>query len=115
MRLVLCSLLVVACTHEQSTARTEVIAPAAEPTSEPAPPPAPTSKHHKKKHHGSGGDRDADGIADDADKCPDDPEDLDGYEDEDGCPDPDNDQDGVLDINDNCPNDPGPPAKGGCP
>jgi outer membrane protein OmpA-like peptidoglycan-associated protein len=40
------------------------------------------------------------------DKCPLDPEDPDQFEDEDGCPDPDNDQDGILDVNDNCPNDP---------
>ncbi|MFT5431157.1 MAG: hypothetical protein ACI9OJ_001836 [Myxococcota bacterium] len=30
------------------------------------------------------------------DQCPADPEDVDGFEDEDGCPDPDNDGDGVL-------------------
>ncbi|HRI54541.1 MAG TPA: DUF4398 domain-containing protein, partial [Pseudomonadota bacterium] len=36
------------------------------------------------------GDRDGDGLLDDVDKCPDDPEDKDGFEDEDGCPDPDN-------------------------
>ena len=30
--------------------------------------------------------RDGDGIPDDVDKCPDDPEDKDGFEDEDGCP-----------------------------
>ena len=34
-------------------------------------------------------DRDHDGIPDSADLCPDDPEDRDGYEDSDGCPDPD--------------------------
>ena len=38
------------------------------------------------------GDRDGDGIKDDVDKCPDEPEDFDGFEDEDGCPEPDNDQ-----------------------
>ena len=48
-------------------------------------------------------DRDGDGIADDVDKCPDTPEDKDGFEDEDGCPDPDNDKDGVLDAVDKCP------------
>jgi hypothetical protein len=36
-------------------------------------------------------DRDKDGIPDDADKCPDEPEDRDGVEDFDGCPDPDGD------------------------
>jgi outer membrane protein OmpA-like peptidoglycan-associated protein len=49
-------------------------------------------------------DRDGDGIPDDQDKCPDRPEDFDGFEDQDGCPDIDNDLDGVLDIADKCPN-----------
>ncbi|QQR89336.1 MAG: OmpA family protein [Myxococcales bacterium] len=49
------------------------------------------------------GDRDGDGLLDDQDQCPDDPEDQDSYEDQDGCPDPDNDQDGVLDVGDGCP------------
>jgi outer membrane protein OmpA-like peptidoglycan-associated protein len=44
------------------------------------------------------GDRDGDGYDDDLDKCPDDPEDFDAFEDEDGCPDKDNDGDGVLDA-----------------
>jgi outer membrane protein OmpA-like peptidoglycan-associated protein len=44
------------------------------------------------------GDRDGDGYDDKADKCPDDPEDFDSFEDEDGCPDKDNDGDGVLDA-----------------
>ena len=61
------------------------------------------------------GDRDGDGYKDDVDKCPDDPEDFDGFEDEDGCPDPDNDQDGIPDVLDKCPNDPGPRENDGCP
>jgi hypothetical protein len=40
-------------------------------------------------HTSSPIDRDHDGIPDSADLCPDDPEDIDGYEDADGCPDPD--------------------------
>ena len=48
-------------------------------------------------------DRDGDGYVDEKDQCPDDPEDFDGFEDEDGCPDLDNDGDGVSDINDGCP------------
>ncbi|MEZ4448880.1 MAG: OmpA family protein [Nannocystaceae bacterium] len=44
------------------------------------------------------GDRDGDGYADTVDKCPDDPEDFDSFEDDDGCPDKDNDGDGVLDA-----------------
>ncbi len=49
------------------------------------------------------GDADGDGIPDDVDGCPEDPEDKDGFEDSDGCPDPDNDQDGIPDMYDMCP------------
>jgi len=49
-------------------------------------------------------DTDKDGIIDIKDKCPDDPEDIDGFKDEDGCPDPDNDGDGIPDAADKCPN-----------
>ncbi len=49
------------------------------------------------------GDRDGDGLKDDVDKCPDEPEDFDGFEDEDGCPEPDNDRDGIVDEDDKCP------------
>jgi outer membrane protein OmpA-like peptidoglycan-associated protein len=51
-------------------------------------------------------DRDGDGLADDVDRCPDQAEDRDGFQDEDGCPDPDNDNDGIADANDRCPNEP---------
>jgi len=61
------------------------------------------------------GDRDGDGYKDDVDKCPDEPEDFDGFKDEDGCPDPDNDNDGVPDVDDRCPNVPGPKETQGCP
>ena len=47
-------------------------------------------------------DRDGDGLLDAVDTCPDEPEDKDGFKDEDGCPDPDNDGDGVLDGADQC-------------
>lgn len=47
-------------------------------------------------------DRDGDGIADRLDGCPGRAEDVDGFEDTDGCPDIDNDLDGVLDIADTC-------------
>lgn len=60
-------------------------------------------------------DRDGDGIPDDEDACPDDPEDLDGFEDSDGCPDPDNDKDGIPDGEDACPDLPGPREFDGCP
>ena len=48
-------------------------------------------------------DPDNDGIKGSADMCADEPEDYDGFEDEDGCPDPDNDADGILDTADKCP------------
>ena len=51
-------------------------------------------------------DRDKDGLMDNEDQCPDDPEDFDGFQDSDGCPDPDNDGDKILDVDDKCPNDP---------
>jgi outer membrane protein OmpA-like peptidoglycan-associated protein len=51
-------------------------------------------------------DRDGDGIPDSLDACPDEPEDKDGFQDEDGCPDPDNDGDGIPDREDQCPNEP---------
>lgn len=44
------------------------------------------------------GDRDADGVPDARDACPDAPEDLDEFEDDDGCVDRDNDRDGVPDA-----------------
>ena len=64
-------------------------------------------------------DRDGDGIDDDSDKCIDDPEDKDDFEDTDGCPEPDNDKDGILDARDQCKNDPedfdGFQDEDGCP
>jgi OOP family OmpA-OmpF porin len=48
-------------------------------------------------------DPDKDGIAGAADKCPNEAEDKDGFEDDDGCPDPDNDGDGIADAADKCP------------
>jgi OOP family OmpA-OmpF porin len=60
-------------------------------------------------------DSDGDGIPDDIDRCPLDPEDFDGFQDEDGCPDPDNDGDGIVDKLDACPNTPGPLSNRGCP
>ena len=59
-------------------------------------------------HHGdelpeAPSDRDGDGLPDDVDKCADFAEDKDGFQDDDGCPDPDDDFDGVPDVNDKCP------------
>ena len=48
-------------------------------------------------------DSDRDGIPDDEDRCPVSPEDRDGFEDDDGCPDLDNDDDGIPDTRDRCP------------
>jgi outer membrane protein OmpA-like peptidoglycan-associated protein len=53
------------------------------------------------------------------DKCPNDPEDFDTFQDEDGCPDADNDGDGIGDLYDACPNEKedglGGRPKDGCP
>lgn len=48
-------------------------------------------------------DTDKDGLFDDEDRCPKEPEDRDGFQDEDGCPELDNDQDGIADLDDRCP------------
>ncbi|HEX2657000.1 MAG TPA: thrombospondin type 3 repeat-containing protein, partial [Polyangia bacterium] len=50
-------------------------------------------------------DADHDGVYDAEDRCPDQPEDRDGFKDTDGCPEADNDADGILDAQDKCPND----------
>jgi outer membrane protein OmpA-like peptidoglycan-associated protein len=64
-------------------------------------------------------DRDGDGIPDSVDACPEEAEDRDGFQDEDGCADPDNDGDGIPDADDACPNDPedkdGFKDEDGCP
>lgn len=62
----------------------------------------------------SGLDRDADGIDDAVDHCPDLPENHNDLEDTDGCPDPDADQDGYADDEDACPQVAGAPPDG-CP
>lgn len=48
-------------------------------------------------------DTDNDGILDADDKCVDVPENVNGIEDEDGCPELDTDGDGILDAQDTCP------------
>lgn len=47
-------------------------------------------------------DRDRDGVGDKDDRCPDSLEDLDYFDDKDGCLDPDDDNDRILDVNDQC-------------
>ena len=51
-------------------------------------------------------DTDGDGIEDKEDQCPEEPEDIDTFEDADGCPDLDNDRDGIPDVMDKCPMEP---------
>ena len=51
-------------------------------------------------------DSDKDGLLDDVDLCPLEPEDADLFMDDDGCPDFDNDGDGVVDVEDDCMMDP---------
>jgi len=51
-------------------------------------------------------DRDLDGVPDSIDVCRGTPEDIDGFEDGDGCPEYDNDKDGLVDETDGCPNNP---------
>jgi outer membrane protein OmpA-like peptidoglycan-associated protein len=48
-------------------------------------------------------DKDGDGILDKEDACPDAAEDMDGFQDDDGCPELDNDGDGIPDDRDRCP------------
>lgn len=50
----------------------------------------------------TGRDADADGVLDRDDRCVTKPEDRDGFQDSDGCPDPDNDADRILDAQDRC-------------
>jgi OOP family OmpA-OmpF porin len=64
-------------------------------------------------------DSDDDGVPDDVDECPDLPEDRDGIQDQDGCPEDDADGDGILDAADRCPLVKGVPSAdpktNGCP
>jgi outer membrane protein OmpA-like peptidoglycan-associated protein len=60
-------------------------------------------------------DADGDGVADGADRCPKLKEDVDGFNDGDGCPDPDNDADTVPDASDRCPDQAGTLGNKGCP
>ncbi len=71
-------------------------------------------RQHAEAHEGFG-DSDGDGVLDKDDRCPDEQEDIDGFEDQDGCPDPDNDHDGIPDSEDECPELAGDAAHRGCP
>lgn len=52
-------------------------------------------------------DTDGDGLANGDDRCAEAAEDRDGFDDDDGCPEPDNDGDGISDAADRCPGQPG--------
>lgn len=68
-------------------------------TVEPLPPPDPPPKPPPPEP----GDKDGDGYTDNVDECPEQPENFQGYEDGDGCPDdPDTDGDGIADSKDAC-------------
>lgn len=64
-------------------------------------------------------DHDGDAIVGDAAQCPSEAEDRDGFQDDDGCPEPDNDEDRILDAIDACPDEPedrdGFQDEDGCP
>lgn len=64
-------------------------------------------------------DEDGDGVPDDVDQCRQIPEDRDGFEDSDGCPEIDDDDDGMVDKEDACPRVAGvesaDPRRNGCP
>ncbi|WP_181197814.1 OmpA family protein [Enhygromyxa salina] len=59
-------------------------------------------------------DRDGDGFLDPDDQCVDEPETVNGYQDDDGCPESDRDGDGFWDDQDSCPDEAGV-APDGCP
>lgn len=60
-------------------------------------------------------DKDGDRVPNVRDEAPLEAEDVDGFQDGDGRPDPDNDADGVADAADKCLNERGPVENGGCP
>jgi outer membrane protein OmpA-like peptidoglycan-associated protein len=70
------------------------------------PPPAPPPDTWGLRARKERGDRDADGVLNPYDLCLEQPEDRDGFVDDDGCPDPDNDADGVPDVADAAPLEP---------
>lgn len=51
-------------------------------------------------------DQDGDGVVDEQDECPTIAEDIDNFQDDDGCPDDDNDNDTIPDDRDRCPDKP---------
>jgi OOP family OmpA-OmpF porin len=85
--------------HEKKPEEKKAEPPPPAPAPKPAPPapkPAPPAPPRP-------ADADGDGVPDAEDAVPDAAEDKDGFQDEDGAPDPDNDGDAVLDAADGCP------------
>ncbi|HWO25561.1 MAG TPA: OmpA family protein [Kofleriaceae bacterium] len=68
--------------------------------------PVVTGRVENEKASAAAGDPDDDRVANADDLCPGEPEDKDGFEDDDGCPELDNDKDRIADRSDKCPNDP---------
>jgi OmpA-OmpF porin, OOP family len=70
-------------------------------------PPAPGKRYKADRFQDRGADTDKDGLPDDVDLCPTDPEDGKPPNTSDGCPAlPDRDGDGIPDISDKCPDNP---------
>ncbi len=68
---------------------------------------SPDKKAMRERYRSNAPDRDGDGIPDDIDACPDEPEDHLGNDPNDGCPQPpDRDGDGIPDMYDKCPDEP---------
>ena len=67
---------------------------------------APTATSVVASSSSRGGDADHAGVADVEDVCPGGAEDVDAFDDGDGCPDADNDADRVADVADRCPSEP---------
>ncbi|MEJ7596477.1 MAG: OmpA family protein [Kofleriaceae bacterium] len=79
----------------------------------------PSAEELRAARPGPPPDKDGDKVPDAQDGCPDRAEDVDGFDDADGCPDIDNDLDRVLDIADKCVGEPekynGYQDEDGCP
>jgi tetratricopeptide (TPR) repeat protein len=64
---------------------------------------APAATLHSRRPPAVELDTDHDGVSDAVDRCPTEPENRDGFQDDDGCPEPDGDRDGIADAIDKCP------------
>jgi outer membrane protein OmpA-like peptidoglycan-associated protein len=84
-------------------AHVEIAEPNANAAFDLSPPERCTAREFEEINAPKPGDRDGDGLADNIDKCPDEPETYNGFQDEDGCPDEaDTDSDGIGDNHDQC-------------